>query len=193
MGLGVTLSDGVVSQGMSSRWVGQRAATACEEGVGTMLVLRRKAGEAIVLNGVITIHVLAVEGERVKLGISAPPEVVIVRSELLEGPGAGMGMPGGAAQGGPMAPHREPRPYREPERPYREPERPYREPDLSRENTRGPDEGGEESRRGQGMPQEPNRYSYGERPRPFGYGERPRPFGERNLPTSIGSGPLHRE
>src|SRR5690349_7713516 len=200
MSLGVTLSDGVVSQGVSSRWVGQRAATACEEGVGTMLVLRRKAGEAIVLNGVITIHVLAVEGERVKLGISAPPEVVIVRSELLEGPAAGMGMPGGAAQGGPMAPHREPRPYREPERPYREPERPYREPerpyrepDLSRENTRGPDEGGEESRRGQGMPQEPNRYSYGERPRPFGYGERPRPFGERNLPTSIGSGPLHRE
>jgi carbon storage regulator len=50
-----------------------------------MLVLRRKAGEAIVLNGVITIHVLAVEGERVKLGISAPPEVVIVRSELLDG------------------------------------------------------------------------------------------------------------
>lgn len=53
-----------------------------------MLVLRRKAGEAIVLNGVITIHVLAVEGERVKLGISAPPEVVIVRSELLENQGA---------------------------------------------------------------------------------------------------------
>jgi carbon storage regulator len=51
-----------------------------------MLVLRRKAGEAIVLNGTITIHVLAVEGERVKLGINAPPEVVIVRSELLEGP-----------------------------------------------------------------------------------------------------------
>jgi carbon storage regulator len=49
-----------------------------------MLVLRRKAGEAIVLNGTITIHVLAVEGERVKLGISAPPEVVIVRSELLD-------------------------------------------------------------------------------------------------------------
>jgi len=51
-----------------------------QEGVTAMLVLRRKAGEAIVLNGVITIHVLAVEGERVKLGISAPPEVVIVRS-----------------------------------------------------------------------------------------------------------------
>jgi carbon storage regulator len=62
-----------------------------------MLVLRRKAGEAIVLNGVITIHVLAVEGERVKLGISAPPEVVIVRSELLENQGQ---MPGGPGSSG---------------------------------------------------------------------------------------------
>ncbi len=49
-----------------------------------MLVLRRKAGEAIVLNGVIKIYVLAVEGERVKLGIDAPPDVVIVRQELLD-------------------------------------------------------------------------------------------------------------
>ncbi len=49
-----------------------------------MLVLRRKSGEAIVLNGVIRIYVLAVEGERVKLGIDAPPDVVIVRQELLD-------------------------------------------------------------------------------------------------------------
>lgn len=68
-----------------------------QEGIATMLVLRRKAGEAIVLNGVITIHVLAVEGERVKLGISAPPEVVIVRSELLENQGP---MPGGPSSSG---------------------------------------------------------------------------------------------
>lgn len=104
-----------------------------------MLVLRRKAGEAIVLNGVITIYVLAVEGERVKLGISAPPEVVIVRSELLEGPGAGPGGPGGpmGAQqmgGRPSGPPIEANPDytrgpRGPERPYREPERPYREPE----------------------------------------------------------------
>ena len=39
-----------------------------------MLVLRRKVGESIVLDGVINISVLAVEGERVKIGISAPPE-----------------------------------------------------------------------------------------------------------------------
>lgn len=77
-----------------------------------MLVLRRKAGEAIVLNGVITIHVLAVEGERVKLGISAPPEVVIVRSELLENQGAMGGAPSNSFGNmpSPMRPSG-PRPY----------------------------------------------------------------------------------
>ena len=48
-----------------------------------MLVLRRKVGESIVLDGVINISVLAVEGERVKIGISAPADVTIVREELL--------------------------------------------------------------------------------------------------------------
>ncbi len=110
-----------------------------------MLVLRRKAGEAIVLNGAITIYVLAVEGERVKLGISAPPEVVIVRSELLEGPLAGPGGPmggpmsgplGGPMGGPPLPPGgsgtsypRPPRPPSPPERPWRETERPWREPE----------------------------------------------------------------
>ncbi len=49
-----------------------------------MLVLRRKVGESIILSGVISISVLAVEGERVKIGINAPPEVTIVREELLK-------------------------------------------------------------------------------------------------------------
>jgi carbon storage regulator len=49
----------------------------------TMLVLRRKVGESIILDGVINVSVLAVEGERVKIGISAPPDVTIVREELL--------------------------------------------------------------------------------------------------------------
>lgn len=48
-----------------------------------MLVLRRKAGESIVLAGVIDISVLAVEGERVKIGVSAPPDVTVLRKELL--------------------------------------------------------------------------------------------------------------
>jgi carbon storage regulator len=48
-----------------------------------MLILRRKAGESIVLNGKITVTVLAVERERVKIGVDAPPEVSVVRQELL--------------------------------------------------------------------------------------------------------------
>jgi carbon storage regulator len=49
-----------------------------------MLVLRRKVGESIILDGVISISVLAVEGERVKIGINAPPDITIVREELLK-------------------------------------------------------------------------------------------------------------
>ena len=50
-----------------------------------MLVLRRKTGEAITLNTVVKITVLAVEGDRVKLGIEGPPDVIVVRAELEEG------------------------------------------------------------------------------------------------------------
>lgn len=123
-----------------------------------MLVLRRKAGEAIVLNGVITIYVLAVEGERVKLGISAPPEVVIVRSELLDSPTGAPGGPLSAPATGPLGarpgsqmdgvpdygrgPRSPERPYREPERPYREPEPPTRLPDDGSSSSSGPDQSG---------------------------------------------------
>ncbi len=52
-----------------------------------MLVLRRKRDQDIVLNsGLITIRVLAVEGDRVKLGITAPPDIDVLRGELLDGP-----------------------------------------------------------------------------------------------------------
>ena len=49
-----------------------------------MLVLRRNVGESIILDGVICVSVLAVEGERVKIGINAPPDVTILRKELLK-------------------------------------------------------------------------------------------------------------
>jgi carbon storage regulator len=54
-----------------------------------MLVLRRKVGERIILDGVISVSVLAVEGERVKIGITAPAEVAIVREELLKSAAGG--------------------------------------------------------------------------------------------------------
>lgn len=48
-----------------------------------MLVLRRKIGQSIVIGGTITVTVLTIDGERIKLGIEAPPEITITRQELL--------------------------------------------------------------------------------------------------------------
>ena len=49
-----------------------------------MLILSRKAEQSIVIQGGITIKILEIEGDRVKLGIDAPSGVRIVRSELLD-------------------------------------------------------------------------------------------------------------
>lgn len=49
-----------------------------------MLVLKRKAGEIIKIGDEIEVHVLAVEGEVLKLGFVAPRHVSIMRSELYE-------------------------------------------------------------------------------------------------------------
>ena len=46
-----------------------------------MLVIRRKAGDRILLGGNIEIEVLDARQNYVKLGISAPESVVIVRQE----------------------------------------------------------------------------------------------------------------
>lgn len=49
-----------------------------------MLVLARRAGETIVINGEIRVTVLSVEGERARLGIEAPRSIPIVREEIYE-------------------------------------------------------------------------------------------------------------
>jgi carbon storage regulator len=47
-----------------------------------MLVLSRKLGESIVIGNGITVTVVEVHGERVRLGFSAPADVPIHREEL---------------------------------------------------------------------------------------------------------------
>lgn len=47
-----------------------------------MLVLSRKKGESIVIQDHIEVTVLAVEGDIVKLGISAPKHIDIFRQEV---------------------------------------------------------------------------------------------------------------
>jgi carbon storage regulator len=49
-----------------------------------MLILTRKIDQGIVISGNILVRVLGVERDRVKIGISAPMEVSVLRQELLE-------------------------------------------------------------------------------------------------------------
>lgn len=49
-----------------------------------MLVLSRKKGESIIINDNIELTVLSVEGDTVKIGISAPRNVDIYRKEIYE-------------------------------------------------------------------------------------------------------------
>ncbi|HZP58444.1 MAG TPA: carbon storage regulator [Dehalococcoidia bacterium] len=47
-----------------------------------MLILTRKVDQGIVISGNIVVRVLGVERDRVKIGISAPGEITVLRQEL---------------------------------------------------------------------------------------------------------------
>jgi carbon storage regulator len=47
-----------------------------------MLVLSRKVGEEIIIDGEIRVSIVRVRGNRVRIGIQAPPSARILREEL---------------------------------------------------------------------------------------------------------------
>ena len=49
-----------------------------------MLILTRRAGESIIIDGDIKIRILGIRSNQVRIGFEAPKEVDIVREELLE-------------------------------------------------------------------------------------------------------------
>jgi carbon storage regulator len=49
-----------------------------------MLILTRKIDQSIIIQGNITVMVLGVERDRVKLGIAAPADVSVLREELVD-------------------------------------------------------------------------------------------------------------
>lgn len=53
-----------------------------------MLVLSRKLGESIQIGSQITVTILEVQGNRVKIGIEAPADCRILRGELAHWPGS---------------------------------------------------------------------------------------------------------
>jgi carbon storage regulator len=50
-----------------------------------MLVFTRQVGETIILDQEIVVTILVLEDGQVRLGITAPPEAVILRKELVIG------------------------------------------------------------------------------------------------------------
>ncbi len=49
-----------------------------------MLVLSRKVGEKLVIDGNITVEVVKIQGNRITLGLVAPANIKILRGELTE-------------------------------------------------------------------------------------------------------------
>src|SRR5271165_4474314 len=54
------------------------------KGYATMLVLSRKKNECIVINNDITVTVVEIRGDKVRLGIVAPKEVPVHRQEVYD-------------------------------------------------------------------------------------------------------------
>lgn len=49
-----------------------------------MLILTRKIGQSLIIGDDIEVKVVSIDGENIKIGISAPKDVSVVRKELLE-------------------------------------------------------------------------------------------------------------
>lgn len=47
-----------------------------------MLIIRRRVGESILIGEDIEVQITEIAGNRIKLGISAPPDVLILRKEI---------------------------------------------------------------------------------------------------------------
>ncbi len=65
-----------------------------------MLVLTRKVGERIVIDGAIVVELLETQGKRVRIGIQAPSGVAILRRELTPAKDRAVVRPGGKSRPG---------------------------------------------------------------------------------------------
>jgi carbon storage regulator len=63
-----------------------------------MLVLSRKKNESIVINNDITIVVVEIRGDKVRLGVEAPKEVPVHRREVYDAIKRNAGLPGSGAE-----------------------------------------------------------------------------------------------
>jgi carbon storage regulator len=52
-----------------------------------MLVLTRRVGESVQIGADIEVHIISVEGNQIRIGVSAPKDVLVLRSELSDAEG----------------------------------------------------------------------------------------------------------
>ena len=71
-----------------------------------MLILTRRVGEAVVIGEEVTVTVLGVKGNQVRIGINAPKNVAVHREEIFERIKSGRGAEGAGTADEP-APSRE--------------------------------------------------------------------------------------
>ncbi|MCP5327723.1 MAG: carbon storage regulator CsrA [Sinobacteraceae bacterium] len=64
-----------------------------------MLILTRRVGETVMIGGEVTVTVLGIKGNQVRLGINAPKDVAVHREEIFERIKAEHGCEGDAANG----------------------------------------------------------------------------------------------
>jgi len=64
-------------------WIGARKAYAPRQKELAMLVLSRKSSESIRIGDEIVVTVLGIQGNRVRIGVEAPVQIVVRRTELV--------------------------------------------------------------------------------------------------------------
>lgn len=79
-----SLMEGVCVRPFSSASIGSVEPLLTHERKCPILVLARKKNEEIVIGDNITIMVVEIRGDKIRLGFSAPPEVPIHRKEIYD-------------------------------------------------------------------------------------------------------------
>jgi carbon storage regulator len=73
-----------VRDGKASQAVNYGAVIAQDDRSTNMLILTRRVGETVMIGNEVTVTVLGVKGNQVRIGVNAPKDVAVHREEIYE-------------------------------------------------------------------------------------------------------------